>query len=90
MGIASKVLTSLLLPMAAAQSVGVDESENADSGVTFAETVAHLGGFPVLAGAVVVLAMAYLALVEWLLPRGRRLHKFNAPRRQIKSSGKRE
>lgn len=90
MGTTSAPLLMLLtlLPVAAtAQPIGDAE---ADAGVTFAETVAHLGGLPALAGAVVVLALAYLALVGWLLPRGRRLHQFDAPRRQIKSARKRE
>ncbi|KAG6970308.1 hypothetical protein JG687_00002737 [Phytophthora cactorum] len=38
-------------------------------GVTFAETIEHLGGLPVLGGAVLLLALAYIALVEWLMPR---------------------
>lgn len=40
-------------------------------GVTFMETLEHLGGLHVIAGAVLVLLTAYLLLVEWLLPRGR-------------------
>lgn len=39
--------------------------------VSFSETVAHLGGLPVLAGAVLLLLVLYLVLVEWFLPRAR-------------------
>ncbi|KAG2933786.1 hypothetical protein PC110_g4409 [Phytophthora cactorum] len=59
-------------------------------GVTFAETIEHLGGLPVLGGAVLLLALAYIALVEWLMPRGRRLHQFKGTRRQKKTARKRE
>lgn len=73
---------------AAAQQA--DGAVDGGAGVTFIETVAHLGGLPVLGGSVLLLALAYLALVEWLLPRGRRLHQFNTPRRQINPARKRE
>ncbi|KAG3112520.1 hypothetical protein PI125_g8134 [Phytophthora idaei] len=61
-----------------------------NTGVTFAETIEHLGRLPVLGGAVLLLALAYIALVEWLMPRGRRLHQFKGTRRQIKTARKRE
>ncbi|OQR96044.1 hypothetical protein THRCLA_22028 [Thraustotheca clavata] len=40
-------------------------------GVTFMETIDHLGGFTSLFGAVLVLALAYIFLVSFALPRGR-------------------
>ncbi|KAL4117778.1 hypothetical protein PRIC2_011761 [Phytophthora ramorum] len=85
MGIPTVSFLTLLLTAAAAQTA---QDVEGDAGVTFAETVAHLGGLPVLAGAVLLLAAAYLALVEWLLPRGRRLHQLK--QRQIQSTRKRE
>lgn len=42
-----------------------------DAGVSFSDTVAHLGGLPAIAGVVVLLMVLYVALAEWLLPRGR-------------------
>ncbi|KAL3661156.1 hypothetical protein V7S43_013765 [Phytophthora oleae] len=85
MGIAAVTMLQVaLLPLVAA------EGDTEDTRVTFAETIEHLGGLRVLGGAVLLLALAYVALVEWLLPRGRRLHRFKGGRRQIKSAHKRE
>lgn len=39
--------------------------------VTFIETLGHLGGVWAFVGVVVLLAGLYVALVEWVLPRGR-------------------
>jgi hypothetical protein len=77
--------------LAAAQQAHVAVAEEMHAGVTFSETIAHLGGLRALGGAVLLLALAYLALVEWLLPRGRRMHQFKAaPRRPVNAVHKRE
>ncbi|KAG7383415.1 hypothetical protein PHYPSEUDO_003655 [Phytophthora pseudosyringae] len=67
MGIAA-MATAFLLPALA------DAQGKSDTGITFSETIEHLGGMRALGGAVLLLALVYVALVEWLLPRGRRLH----------------
>ncbi|KAF4036939.1 hypothetical protein GN244_ATG11033 [Phytophthora infestans] len=66
------------------------QQDDEDMDVSFAETIEHLGGFSVLGGAVLLLFAVYIALVEWLLPRGRRLHQLRGTQRQIKSRHKRE
>ncbi|ETI36517.1 hypothetical protein L914_16722 [Phytophthora nicotianae] len=76
MGIATLPFVQTLAAVVAAQQGGDD------TGVTFTETIEHLGGLPVLAAAVLLLALVYIALVEWLLPRGRRQHQLKESQRQ--------
>ncbi|GAB9471168.1 hypothetical protein Gpo141_00008392 [Globisporangium polare] len=42
-----------------------------DDDVSFAETIEHLGGAAALVCSVLLLLVAYVALVEWFLPRRR-------------------
>ncbi|KAK1937111.1 hypothetical protein P3T76_009889 [Phytophthora citrophthora] len=84
MGIAATMFQVALLPLVAAHG------DREDTNVSFTETIEHLGGLRVLGGAVLLLALAYVALVEWLLPRGRRLHRLKGGQRQIHSATKQE
>lgn len=56
-------------PMDADADAGV--SGDLEAGASFGDTLAHLGGLPAVAGAVLLLMALYVALAEWLLPRGR-------------------
>ena len=55
-----------LIDMASDMTVEATSKE-----VTFLETIEHLGGLKVLVTAVVLLAVVYTLLVEWLIPRRR-------------------
>lgn len=48
-----------------------DDAADSSADVGFFETVEHLGGVRTLLGGVLLLLVAYIVLVEWLLPRRR-------------------
>lgn len=52
--------------------------------VSFMETIEHVGGAPVIVGGVLLLLVAYLFLVEWLLPRRR--HQISAKQQRQRTA----